>query len=52
MTPYANQPTVDVARDPNDLPGPLAAPGPQRVNINLESVEVIGRLANGATRHS
>lgn len=42
---------LDVARDPADLPMPLDRRGPQIVNVDLESVEVTGRLADGATYH-
>lgn len=42
---------LDVARDPADLPGPIDARGPQTVTVKLESVEVTGRLADGATFH-
>jgi nitrite reductase (NO-forming) len=45
----ATQPVVDVVRDPTDLPGPIGARGPQRVKVNLETVEVTGQLADGAT---
>src|SRR5262245_61844477 len=45
----AVQPVVDVVRDPTDLPGPVATRGPQRVKVNLETVEVMGHLADGAT---
>ncbi|WP_246728357.1 copper-containing nitrite reductase [Microvirga terricola] len=38
---------VDVVRDPADLPGPIAARGPQRVKVNLETTEVTGQLADG-----
>ena len=40
---------VDIARNPADLPGPLARRGPETVRVNLETVEVTGRLADGAT---
>jgi nitrite reductase (NO-forming) len=40
---------VDIARAPNDLPPPLAKRGPERVRINLDTVEVTGQLADGAT---
>ena len=42
---------VDVVRDPADLPGPLARRGPQTVKVDLETVEVTGRLADGSTYH-
>lgn len=40
---------VDVVRDPTDLPAPLGARGPRRVKVDLETTEVIGQLADGAT---
>src|SRR5688572_5387925 len=42
---------VDVVRDPTDLPGPIGARGPRRVKVDLETVEVTGQLADGATYH-
>lgn len=42
---------LDVARDPSDLPGPIGARAAQAVTVNLETVEVTGRLADGATYH-
>ena len=40
---------VSVARDPSDLPGPLPRRGPQSVRVDLETVELEGQLAEGAT---
>ncbi len=42
-------PVADIVRDATDLPGPLAKRGPQRVRIDLETVELEGRLADGTT---
>lgn len=42
---------IDIARDPTDLPGPIEARGPRRIKVNLDTVEVTGRLADGATYH-
>jgi nitrite reductase (NO-forming) len=42
---------VDVARLPTDLPGPIAKRGPQRVKVNLETVEITGELTDGASYH-
>ena len=42
---------ADVARNPADLPGPLERRGPQTVRVDLETVEVTGQLADGATYH-
>jgi nitrite reductase (NO-forming) len=42
-------PSVSVARDPADLPGPLPAGAPRTVSVELEAVELIGRLANETT---
>jgi nitrite reductase (NO-forming) len=40
---------VDIIRDPSDLPAPLPNRGPEKVVINLETVEVTGKLADGTT---
>ena len=45
----ANGSAVDITRDPTDLPGPLATRVPQKVRIDLETIEVSGRLADGST---
>ena len=41
--------TVDIVRDPTDLPPPVGARGPRRVKVDLYTVEVEGKLADGAT---
>ena len=38
-----------IVRDPTDLPGPVGARAPQLVRVNLEAVELEGRLADGAS---
>jgi len=40
---------VDIVRDPADLPGPIGNRGPETVRIDLETVELEGQLADGAT---
>jgi nitrite reductase (NO-forming) len=40
---------VSIVRDPTDLPPPVGKRGPQRVKVDLETVEVTGQLADGAT---
>jgi nitrite reductase (NO-forming) len=40
---------VSIVRDPTDLPPPIGRRGPQRVKVGLETVEVTGKLADGAT---
>lgn len=40
---------ISIVRDPTDLPPPISARGPQRVRVDLETVEVTGQLADGAT---
>jgi nitrite reductase (NO-forming) len=45
----AAQPVVDVVRDPSDLPGPIGLRAPQRIKLSLETVEVTGQIADGAT---
>uniref|UniRef100_UPI002ADDD9A0 copper-containing nitrite reductase n=1 Tax=Thermanaerothrix sp. TaxID=2972675 RepID=UPI002ADDD9A0 len=45
----ADPQAVDIVRDPTDLPAPLPPRDPQKVVVNLETVEVSGRLADGTT---
>src|SRR5581483_7191225 len=40
---------VSIVRDPTDLPPPVGKRGPQRVKVDFETVEVTGKLADGAT---
>lgn len=40
---------ADISRDPADLPAPIGTRAPQKVRIDLLSVEVRGRLADGTT---
>jgi nitrite reductase (NO-forming) len=40
---------VSIVRDPTDLPPPIGKRRPQRVKVDLETVEVTGKLADGAT---
>ena len=40
---------ASIVRDPADLPPPVGKRGPQRVKVDLETVEVTGKLADGAT---
>lgn len=40
---------ADISREPTDLPGPIAKREPQTVRVDLLSVEVEGRLAEGTT---
>lgn len=40
---------VSIVRDPTDLPGPITAVGPRRIKVDLETVEIEGKLADGAT---
>ena len=42
-------PSVSIVRNPADLPGPLAAGPPRTFQIELEAVELVGRLANETT---
>jgi nitrite reductase (NO-forming) len=42
---------VDIVRAPIDLPGTLGERGPQTIKVGLETVEVTGALADGATYH-
>lgn len=38
---------ADIARNPNDVPSAVTRTAPDKVKINLETKEVIGKLANG-----
>ncbi len=57
VTPYAHTVTkavkadgaISIVRDPADLPKPVGKRGPQRVKVDLETIEVSGKLADGAT---
>lgn len=40
---------ASIVRDPSDLPPPIGKRGPMRVRVELETVEVTGKLADGAT---
>jgi nitrite reductase (NO-forming) len=41
--------SVSIARDPADMPGPLPTGPPRTFQVELESVELVGRLANETT---
>lgn len=52
VTPRAAPQTVveaDISREPGDLPPPIGKRDPQTVRVDLLSVEVEGRLAEGTT---
>jgi nitrite reductase (NO-forming) len=52
VTPKPPEQTVveaDISREPTDLPGPIAKRDPVTVRVDLLSVEVEGRLAQGTT---
>ncbi len=40
---------ADVVRDPADLPGPIGQRAPKVVRVDLETVELIGKLDDGTT---
>lgn len=40
---------ISIVRSPTDLPRPIGKRGPQRVKVDLDTVEVTGKLADGAT---
>ncbi|WP_246251617.1 hypothetical protein [Allomesorhizobium camelthorni] len=42
---------ISVVRDPTDLPPPIWRHGSRRLRVDLETVEVTARLADGATYH-
>jgi nitrite reductase (NO-forming) len=39
---------ASIVRDPKDLPPPVGTRGPQRMKVDLETVEITGKLADGA----
>jgi len=52
VTPTAPETRVveaDISRDPSDLPPPIGKRDPKTVRVDLESVEIEGRLAEGTT---
>lgn len=40
---------ADIVRDPTEIPAPIGVREPQTVRIDLETVEIEGQLADGAT---
>ena len=42
-------PAADIVRPATDLPGPIVKRGPERVRVDLETIEVEGKLADGTT---
>jgi nitrite reductase (NO-forming) len=42
-------PSTSIVRNPTDLPGPLATGPPRTLTIDLEAVELVGKLANETT---
>lgn len=42
---------LDIVRAADDLPPPLPKRGPETVKVSLETVEITGRLADGAAYH-
>lgn len=40
---------ISIVRNPTDIPPPVGKRGPQRVKVGLETSEVMGKLADGAT---
>jgi nitrite reductase (NO-forming) len=40
---------ADIVRDPAEVPAPIGAREPQKVRIDLETVEIEGQLADGTT---
>ncbi len=45
----ASADAVDIVRSPSEIPAPIGARAPQRVEIDLETVEVEGQLGDGTT---
>lgn len=40
---------VDIIRDPSDIPAPIGNRGPEKIIVELETVELVGKLADGST---
>jgi nitrite reductase (NO-forming) len=40
---------VSIVRDPTDLPPPVVKRAPRRVKVDLETTEIVGKLADGAS---
>lgn len=40
---------ADIVRDPADIPAPIGTRGPRHVTVDLDTVELIGQLADGTT---
>src|SRR5262245_9581717 len=40
---------ADIVADPTDLPAPIGTRAPKRMRVDLETVELTGKLADGAT---
>ncbi len=40
---------VDIVRDPSDVPPPIGNRGPEKLVVELETVELSGKLADGTT---
>jgi nitrite reductase (NO-forming) len=40
---------VDIVRDPAEVPPPVGTRGPERVRVELDTVEVTGKLTDGST---
>jgi len=39
----------EIVRDPTDLPGPIGDRPPQKVRVDLEAIEIVGKLAKGTS---
>ena len=40
---------VDIIRDPTEIPSPIGNRGPENIRVDLETMEVSGKLADGTT---
>lgn len=45
----ADPKAVDITRDPTDLPPSIGNRAPQNIRVDLETVELVGKLADGTT---
>ena len=49
VAPQAASKAAEVSRDPTEVGQAVGARGPQQLNVNLETTEVLGQLADGTT---
>lgn len=47
--PDANMPAVDIVLNPTEMPAPIGKRAPKHLTFDLETVELVGKLADGST---